>query len=133
MKLLILLLSTLFALPALAADQYLCIAEKSMGFEADNEKKEWKPTAFLPSEKFIVRERKDDDVVEHGVLDGAWVMQKFGREELYGCKYEQGPFDVLCKCTSSNHCGQLAAYGLILPVVISPLTSPVNQSTTKNP
>lgn len=59
-KLLALTIFTLFSNNALASASYLCITDLVSGFYYDEGLAEWQQTTFLPGEKFMVTERRQN-------------------------------------------------------------------------
>jgi len=61
-----------------ATDSYICVAESATGFKFEKQLKQWSPTAFKTSDKFIVRRPKAEELKL--VKNASWVVMKVGSD-----------------------------------------------------
>jgi hypothetical protein len=107
------LLATVMAAEASAANQYLCIAENVGGLRDSPATKSWRAQAFTPGSKYILRRVTEDEKVEirdlklegrqtYGVGDWAFVKfgeSNFGKSLLALCHESSGDTSWFCEAS----------------------------------
>ena len=97
----------------MAADSYLCIAEHTVGFTFDKERKLWRSQIFMPNDKYLITEasesvkqyyeqlyKKNSTALPHSFKEVVWVQKDFGIKNDQGAACD-GDFDeagiIICK------------------------------------
>jgi hypothetical protein len=89
-----------------APTQYLCIVDQISGLHYNDQSKAWRPQAFIPGRKYVLRRLKGDDwkgkyavlleQVEKPAPPMTWGMFRFGEDAPLGQCYEFADL-LLCK------------------------------------
>jgi hypothetical protein len=91
-KMLSLTIFTLFSSSAFADVNYLCVADFASGFHYDEDHHAWENATFLPGERFMISERREDN----------YKVEKIGENSTWSakCKRRTDQTDDSFSCMS---------------------------------